>query len=206
MANRDDLSLFVREALIAGKNRAEISAALLHAGWTAPEVGDALDGWDETPFSPPVPKPRAAVSARDFFVYALTFAVLILGAFNLVIVLQALIDLGFAEQDHAADREIRWGVAVLLTTVPLYLWLTLRERRKLARKPALRRSAIRKWMIHIGLLLAALTLLGDLIATIYALLTGDLTAQFLLKAGAVVVIAGGIFLYYRSVGQQADRR
>ncbi|MGR3510667.1 MAG: DUF5671 domain-containing protein [Sulfitobacter sp.] len=206
MANRDDLTLFVREALIAGKSRAEISAALLHAGWSAPEVGDALAAWDETPFSPPVPKPRAAVSARDFFVYALTFAVLILGAFNLVVVLQALVDLGFAAQDRAADREIRWGVAVLIITVPLYLWLTFRERRKLAQTPALRRSAIRKWMIHIGLLLAALTLLADLIATVYAFLTGDLTVQFLLKAGVVVVIAGGIFLYYRTVGLRADQR
>ena len=51
-------------------------------------------------------------------------------------------------------------------------------------------------MIYIGLLLAALTMLGDSIATIYALLTGDLTAQFVLKALVVLVVAGGIFAYY----------
>ena len=39
-------------------------------------------------------------------------------------------------------------------------------------------------------------MLGDSIATIYALLTGDLTAQFVLKALVVLVVAGGIFAYY----------
>jgi len=120
----------------------------------------------------------------------------ILGAFNLVVVLQALVDVVFATGDGGSDRSIRWGVAVLIVTGPMYLWLTLRERRKLARDPALYRSAIRKWMIYIGLLLAALTMLGDSIATIYALLTGDLTAQFVLKALVVLVVAGGIFAYY----------
>ena len=51
-------------------------------------------------------------------------------------------------------------------------------------------------MIYIGLLLAALTLLGDAIATIYALLTGDLTLQFIVKALVVLVVAGGIFGFY----------
>ena len=188
MAQRDELSIFVRDALTA--------AALAHAGWRSAEVQDALNGWDEMPFSPPVPRPVATVSARDFFTYALTFCVLILGAFNLVVVLQALVDLAFATGDGDSDRPIRWGVAVLIVTAPLYLWLTLRERRKLARDPAHYRSAIRKWMIYIGLLLAALTLLGDAIATIYALLTGDLTLQFIVKALVVLVVAGGIFGFY----------
>jgi len=196
MAQRDELSIFVRDALAAGKSRAEITSALTHAGWRSAEVQDTLNGWDEMPFSPPIPRPVATVSARDFFTYALTFCVLILGAFNLVVVLQALVDVVFATGDGGSDRSIRWGVAVLIVTGPMYLWLTLRERRKLARDPALYRSAIRKWMIYIGLLLAALTMLGDSIATIYALLTGDLTAQFVLKALVVLVVAGGIFAYY----------
>jgi len=196
MAQRDELSIFVRDALTAGKSRPEIAAALAHAGWRSAEVQDALNGWDEMPFSPPVPRPVTTVSARDFFTYALTFCVLILGAFNLVVVLQTLVDLAFATGDGGSDRPIRWGVAVLIVTAPLYLWLTLRERQKLARDPAHYRSAIRKWMIYIGLLLAALTLLGDAIATIYALLTGDLTLQFIVKALVVLVVAGGIFGFY----------
>jgi len=143
------------------------------------------------------------VSARDFFVYALTFGILLVGAVNLVIVLQVLVDLLFEEDGYAAFGRIRFGVSVLIVAAPLYLWLTLRERRRLARDPALQRSAIRKWLTYIALLLAAGTLLGDLIATIYALLTGDLTAQFMLKVGIVGLVAGGVFLfYYNTVGQE----
>jgi hypothetical protein len=109
----------------------------------------------------------------------------------------------FDNDGYAAVGRIRFGVSVLIVTAPLYLWLTLRERRRLARDPALLRSAIRKWMTYIALLLAAGTLLGDLIATIYALLTGDFTTQFILKAGIVGLVAGGIFLfYYNAIGQE----
>ena len=62
MAQRDELSIFVRDALAAGKSRAEITAALTHAGWRSAEVQDALNGWDEMPFSPPIPRPVATVS------------------------------------------------------------------------------------------------------------------------------------------------
>ena len=196
MANQDALGLFVRDALVAGKTRTEISTALTRAGWSVSEVHDALAAWDETPFLPPIPRPVATVSARDFFVYALTFGLLLTGAVNLVLVLQALVDLAFAEENYGTTRQIRWGVSVLIVMAPLYLWLTLRERRKLAQDPALYRSAMRKWLTYIALLLAAMTLLGDLVATVFALLTGDLTGQFLIKALIVMVVAGGIFLFY----------
>jgi hypothetical protein len=204
MASRDELSLFIRDALVAGKSRADITGALIHAGWSEIEITDALGAWAETAFTPPVPRPVQTVSARDFFVYALTFGILLVGAVNLVIVLQVLVDLLFEEDGYVAFGWIRFGVSVLIVTAPLYLWLTLRERRRLARDPALHRSAIRKWLTYIALLLAAGALLGDLIATIYALLTGDFTAQFMLKAGIVGLVAGGIFLFYYNTIRQED--
>lgn len=79
---------------------------------------------------------------------------------------------------------------------PLYLWLTFRDQRRIAREGARARSTIRRWLTYITLLLASFVLLGDLIAVIYSLLNGDLSLQFLLKAGVVVVVAGGIFLFY----------
>lgn len=196
MASRDDLTVFVRDALVAGRTRTEIRAALTHAGWSETEISDGLGAWSETPFSPPVPRPVATVSARDFFVYALTFGLLLIGAINLVLVLQALVDLFFTEEGNGAVGLIRWGISVLIVTAPLYFWLTLRERRNLVRDPALSRSAMRKWLTYIALLLAAMTLLGNLIATVFALLTGDLTLQFILNALIVLIVAGGIFLFY----------
>ena len=202
MAGNRDLAQFVRDALSAGKSRVEIAAMLGQAGWSAQEVSDALEGWADVPFAPPVPRPRPVVTARDFFVYALMFGVLLFGAGYLVGLLHALIDQFISSEDSGATYRIRWAMAVLIVTLPLYLWLATRENRRLAADPALARSAIRSWMTYVTLLFAAAVLLGDLVAVIYAFLSGDLTVQFALKALVVAGIAGGIFGYYRRDGRQ----
>ena len=196
MAVGKELSRFTRDALAAGKTRKEIGQALAASGWSASEISDALGAWADTAFAPPIPRPQSTVSARDFFIYALMFGVMIFGAIYLVQLFHALIDLWFDEGAYRVNRQIRWALAVLIVSTPVYLWLTLRERGKLAADPALYRSAIRRWLTYITLLLSATVLLGDLMAVIYAFLNGDFTLQFLLKALVVAIVAGFIFLYY----------
>lgn len=204
MAISAELSRFVRGALTAGRSRDEITEALTRAGWRADAVTEALSGWDERPFSPPVPRPQPTVSARDFFVYTLTFGTLVFGAGYLIAVLHTLIDLAFGDEGYRALGGIRWGLATLIVTVPLFLWLTIRDRMALARDATRVRSAMRKWLIYITLLVAAIVLISDLIAVIYALLSGDLTLQFIFKAAVVVVVAGGVFLYYLADLRRSD--
>lgn len=195
MAVSKDLSRFTRDALVAGKTREEISTALTALGWAASEVQEALDAWAETPFSPP-PRPQSTVTARDFFIYALMFGVMIFGAVYLVQLFHALIDRVMDDESFRNNTRIRWAMAVLIVTAPMFFWLTFRERAKLAADPALYRSAVRKWMIYLTLLISAAVLLGDLVAVIYAFLNGDFTMQFLLKAAVVGIVAGFIFLYH----------
>lgn len=196
MAANRQLSRFVRDALSVGKSRDEIAKALAQSGWSDTEVTEALDAWADTPFAPPIPRPQATVSARDFFIYALMFGVMIFGAIYLVQLIHALIDLALDDSNYRSSSRIRWSMAVLIVTLPTYLSLAVRERSKLTADPALYRSAIRKWLTYITLLISASVLLGDLIAVIYAFLNGDFTLQFFLKAAAVAVIAGGIFAFY----------
>ena len=205
MAANADLSRFTRDALMAGRSRAEIAEALQEAGWSRSELAEALEAWADTPFLPPVPRPQSTVSARDFFVYALTFGLLVAGAAHLVQLLHALIDLWADASDYGSLYTIRWAIAVLIVAAPVYLWLTLRERAKLAADPALYRSAIRKWMIYLTLLLAATVLLGDLMAVIYRFLSGDFTVQFLAKAAVVAGVAGLIFAFYLGDVRRGDR-
>lgn len=205
MAANADLSRFTRDALMAGRSRAEIAEALQEAGWSRSELAEALEAWADTPFLPPVPRPQSTVSARDFFVYALTFGLLVAGAAHLVQLLHALIDLWADADDYGSLYTIRWAIAVLIVAAPVYLWLTLRERAKLAADPALYRSAIRKWMIYLTLLLAATVLLGDLMAVIYRFLSGDFTVQFLAKAAVVAGVAGLIFAFYLGDVRRGDR-
>ncbi len=196
MAANKQLSRFVRDALSDGKSRDDIEAALGQSGWSGNEVAEALDAWADIPFSPPIPRPQATVSARDFFVYALMFGVMIFGAIYLVQLVHALIDLALDDGGYRSSHRIRWSMAVLIVTLPMYLWLAIGERRKLTADPSLYRSAIRKWLTYITLLISATVLLGDLIAVIYAFLNGDFTVQFFLKAAVVAVVAGGIFTFY----------
>lgn len=204
MAVSKDLSRFTRDALAAGHSREEVANVLRAAGWSASEVSDALAAYADVPFAPPVPRPQATLSARDFFFYTLTFGLMIFGALYLVLLIHALIDRFLGDEVFRSLYRIRFAMAVLIVTTPLYLWLTFRDRRKLASDPALSRSAIRRWLTYLTLLLAAAVLLGDLISVIYAFLSGDLTLQFLLKAAVVGLIAGLIFTYYLSDVRQGD--
>ena len=205
MAVSRELSRFTRDALAAGHPRGAVADALTEAGWSPTEVADALDAYADTPFAPPVPRPQAIVSARDFFVYALTFGVMLFGAVYLVLLLHALIDRLMDDESYRSLGRIRFAMAVLIVTTPLYLWLTFRDRRRLAADPALSRSAIRRWLTYVTLLLAAAVLLGDLVSVVYAFLSGDLTLQFLLKALVVGAVAGLIFVYYLNDVRKGDR-
>lgn len=206
MSSKQDLREFVRDALAAGRPRPDIETVLTTAGWSPSEIDEALSAWSETEFVPPVPRPQAVVTARDFFVYALVFGTLIFGASYLVVLLHYLVD-WVIEDDLTRWRgnSARWAIATLIVTAPVYTWLTLRERQKLASDPSLYRSTLRKWMTYLALLVAASVLLGDLVFVIYSFLDGDFTLQFLLKSLAVAVVAGGIFLFYLADVRRGDQ-
>ena len=192
-----ELSTFVYDALSAGKSRAEISQVLTESGWAQSEVVDALNAWAETDFIPPVPRPHATASARDFFVYALTFGMLIFASLNLIALAFQLVDWWYEASFLAYQiNQVRWSIAALSVSVPVFLWLAVKDRRTVQADPGQRRSIVRRWMTYITLLFAAMAFLGDTMSVIYALLKGDLTGQFVLKALSVAVVAGAVFRYY----------
>jgi hypothetical protein len=197
------LADFVKEALAGGASRDEIERALAQAGWPPEQVRSALAAYADTPFPVPVPLPRAYVSAREAFLYLILFIVLGVLAGHLGGLLFALIDVLLPRDANpdinrvqAASGAIRWAVAALAVALPLYLILTWRLIRARRRNPAMQGSRIRKWLTYLTLVIAASTLIGDLIAVVYNLLSGELTLRFVLKAGVIAAIAGAIFLYY----------
>ena len=203
MRAADQVAGFVANALTAGRSRSEIAAALSAAGWTASEVSAALEAWATTDFSPPVPRPRPYVSARDAFLYGLMFAALAMTSWYITDLGFALIDRWLPEltdpESYGYDNfnwTVRWSIATLVVTLPVFLVLNVRATRAARSDPAKRRSVVRKWFGYITLFLAAVALAGDLIATIYSLLNGDLSARVASKAALVAVTAGLIFMYY----------
>jgi hypothetical protein len=208
MRPADQIAQFVAEALKEGRSRDEISAALDEAGWTPNEVAGALDAWAETGFTPPVPRPRPYVSAREAFLYGLMFLALAMTAWNITTLGFELIELWLPDVTDKFSRynaqSVRWSISVLVVFFPLFLVMNTRAQRAAHADPGKRRSAVRKWFGYITLFLAAIALLGDLIAVIYALLSGDLTARFIAKAALVALTAGLIFLYFRGEMEEAE--
>lgn len=189
----------MREALTRGGERAAIAAAARDAGWTATETEAALAAWVDAPGLPPVPRPRAVVSARDAFRHGLTFFALLLVASHLGLLAFALID-HFVPDPldpfEGGDGPIRWSIAVLLVAWPVWAVTSLNLARDAERDPGQRRSAVGRWLTWGALFLAAATLVGDAIAIVAGFLGGDFTVRFLLKAVVVAVVAGAIFLAY----------
>jgi hypothetical protein len=204
MRASDALTAYAREALASGADRLAIAAALRDAGWSEGEISGALSAWIDAPGLPPVPRPRAIVSARDAFRHGFMFFALGMVSVNLNLLVFALIDTWFPDPlgaDLANSGAIRWAIAGLVIAYPVWAITSLGLARDAERDPGQRRGAVGRWLTWGALFLAATTLLGNGVAVIAGFLGGDLTGTFLLKAATVAIIAGSIFAYYG-----ADRR
>jgi hypothetical protein len=197
-----DLQLFVRDSLVRGLPRAAIRERLLEAGWRAEEVESALAGFAEVDFPVPVPRRRPYLSAREAFLYLVLFATLYITAFNLGLVLFAIVDRWLpdaVQHDYAsrwATEALRNGIAALVIAFPIFLSLSTMIGRAMARDPEKRGSAVRKWLTYLTLFVAALVLIGDLTFVLQRLLAGELVARVVWKALVVFAIAGTIFGHY----------
>lgn len=199
MKSEDLLSEFVHDALLSGRDPDQIAPVLSQAGWSDREVQTALEGWQMQPGLPPVPRPRPYVSAADAVVYGLLFLSLAMISWHIVSIGSAAIDrlLDDPLDRYGAPASMRWSVAALVAFLPMFLFLNHRVNRASQDDPGRQRSLIRKWMASLTLLIAALVLLGDLVAVLYAFLNGELTLRFLAKAALVALIGGLVFAYYR---------
>jgi len=195
-----NLQAFVDAALRAGATRPEVAAALREAGWSQEQIDDALGAFADVPFVVPVPRPQTQLSARDAFVYLVTFAALYLSAYHFGSLLFQFVNLAIpdnlTESNSYAYPRIRFAVSALIVAFPVFLYLSFRTSREISADPLRRNSAVRRWLTYLTLTLAAFIVIGDLIALIYNLLSGELTLRFLLKSVIVAALAGGIFGYY----------
>ena len=175
MRAADQLAQFVEKALRQGNTRQKIQDAMDAAGWSKSEINEAMNTWAETDFDPPVPRPRPYVSAKESFLYALTFVSLAMSAWHLIWLGFELIDLAVPDmgEDYFGYDEIRWSISTLVVFLPVFLFMNFRVLSDANKDPARRRSTVRKWFGYITLFIAAVVMIGDLIFIIYTLLSGD---------------------------------
>ena len=196
------LESFVADALRSGASREEIERVLLEAGWSPDQVASALGGYSAVDFAVPVPRPRSQLSARDAALYLVMFGMLYFSAYNFGNLIFQFINLGFP--DPVNDRperiayEIRWSTSAVLVTFPIFLFVATRIAKGIVKDPTQRTSGVRKWLTYLTLAVTACIIAGDLIFLLNSVLSGELTARFVLKALTVGLTAGAIFWYYLS--------
>ncbi len=193
---------FVRRALEAKLGRDDIAKALAAAKWPDAEIKSALGAFADVPFPIAVPRPRPYLSARDVFTYLVLFGALYASVFHVVQLLFAAIDRQLPDAVYGqfgfdnSDSTIRWSVASLVVSVPIFLYTFRLVSRRIAQDPMARESRARKWLTYLTLALAVATLAGDFSSIVYNWLSGYLSPVLLFKSMVVALVAGGTFYYF----------
>ncbi len=143
----------------------------------------ALSAFADVDFTPPVPRPRPQLTARDVFVYALLFTALTFTAVYLINLVHGILDLALpdpADRSNAEARaiyRIRWAIATLIVSTPLYVWMTIFTGRQNAKQVGEKRSLVRRWLTYLALFASALTFFGDITYVLERFLDGEFTLR-----------------------------
>ncbi len=139
------------------------------------------------------------VSPKDVFLHLLGIITLYVSAGSFISLVFQYINIAFPDPlvpYENPQEAMRWAIALLIIMFPVYGGTTRFLNQDYVRTPSKRNMRIRKWLIYFTLFVAALVIIGDLVALIYNFLGGDLTGRFSLKIVTVLVTAGVIFWYY----------
>ena len=195
----ETLHSFISHARSKGMDHATIRLLLLSAGW---QEKDVASGIASEALSLPVPEPAGARSARDAFLYLLTFTALYVVVTGVIVLYYTYLDYMYPDPawgdwyaELALDT-VRYAIAAIVVGFPLYAILTVTLERAIQRDPDQESLPTRKWLIYLTLFLAAAISLGDVITLLYYFLDGALTTRFVLKAVVLLVIAEVVLSYY----------
>jgi hypothetical protein len=192
---------FLDAAKLQGASDESLVALLRGRGWPEEDVYRALADHYESRSGVRVPSYKRSGSAKDAFLYLLSFSMLATWTFGLGSVMFTLIDRWIRDplNNYYAGGgyyQIADSLACMIVAFPLYL-LTMRYvLREVGLHPEKLESAVRKWLTYIALLIAAGVVVGDLITFLTFFLRGELTGRFVAKTSVVMAIAGGVFWYY----------
>jgi len=192
-----------------------VIAILRNAGWPEKEAVAALASYYEvlTGAAPPS-RTRAIGGPREAFLHLLSFITLSVWCIAAGSLWFALIESWFP--DPAAPRfgdplaGMAWNLAAVLVGFPVFLLVMRTEWRELISQPAQADSAIRRWLTYVAMLIAAASVIGDLVVFVEHLLRGEMSASFAAKVAVVLLLAGGVFYFLlhstQSEGKGRDAR
>ena len=213
------LSDYVMRRLEAGRSGTEICAELMAVGWSKeaadtayrdglvalgiplpPGVSGSSDASPPRP-SASVPPPAAtldiAVNVFSFILLVIVVGAFIMLNFNLLNRLFPEVrEMAGTYQQIATASVMHRSIASLAIAFPLYVLALSWWLRRLGGNHERVESPFTKRLTYAVLLIAAVVIVCDLIALIYALLQGEMTPRFLLKVLVVLGTAALVFGFY----------
>lgn len=194
---------FVRAAKNQGVSDEFVVSLLSQRGWSERRIYAAFSSFYAETLGMPVPARAGQVeNARDAFYYLLNFITLGFWTVALGRIFYILIARAFPDPTQtpyyaeSLRNQISWQVATVVITFPVFVFVHNMIGRELAKRPDLYDSGVRRWLTYLALVLAALVVLTDGVWFISALLRGELTIRFVLDSLVLLVLGGGVFLYY----------
>lgn len=152
---------------------------------------------------PFTPTETPKVGPKDMFLHLLAIITLYFSAGSFLALVFQIINLKFPdalEQGYYATQgsygAIRFAISSLIIIFPVYLLTTGYLNKAHEQNPEKRNLRSRRWLLYLTLFIAALIIIGDLVALINHLLGGELTVRFILKVITVLFVAASVFCYY----------
>jgi len=94
------------------------------------------------------------------------------------------------------QQAIKGGLAALIVASPAFIIFGYLIRRAIDHSEIELKKGPRQWVSYLILFIVVAVAIGDFIASVLALLNGDFTTRFFLKALTILVISGWIFTYF----------
>lgn len=197
-----DVVVFIERARDRGASDEFVAQMLKQFGWPQREIERAFFEVYERLTGYPIPAPPASgtESAKDAFFYLLSFSMLgtwaqALGQIAFIYINQAIPD---ATQNSYgnSDYDIAFALARLIVAYPVYLLIMRLINQELRRYREKHFSGVRKWLTYFTLLVVSIIGVCTLIAFLTSFLRGELTTRFVVKALVVLLIDGGVLVYY----------
>ncbi len=201
-------SAFVVDRLKVGIPQSEVKQNLIAVGWTEDAADSAIMEGLLT-LGAPAPESgtrtlaRKSASTLDVVLNFFSFILLGVAAMALGILYYQIINRWFP--DALAARSgmgsfsagaIQYAIAALVVAFPAYYFVVKMWFQRFREGGERTESKLTKWLTYLVLLVASVTIIGDLITAIFYFLQGELSARFFLKALTIAVIAGSILGFY----------
>lgn len=137
---------------------------------------------------------------KDVFTHLLMIATLYTATINFITLVFNYINNLFPDTLYGyydtSFSSIRWSISSLMIVFPVYIFTSWLIGKDIRIQPEKRNIKIRRWLLGLTLFIAALVIIGDLVALIYTFTGGEITARFILKVLVVLAVAAAIFGYY----------